>query len=96
MTPDQFVYWLQGFAELHPAPPSPEQWQAIRDHLALVFDKCTPEIEPTPLHVEPPRRHEEPPRAHEENAAETLDALVRHLRRRQKLRDQEPTRVLLC
>lgn len=96
MTPDQFAYWLQGFAEINSAAPTQEQWQAIRDHLALVFDKRTPEIKPPPLHVEPPRRHEELPRAHEENAAETLDALVRHLRRRQKLRDREPTRVLLC
>jgi hypothetical protein len=43
MTPDQFTYWLQGFAELNPEPPSAEQWQAIRDHLALVFEKRTPE-----------------------------------------------------
>ena len=42
MTTEQFTYWLQGFAELHPEPPSAEQWQAIRDHLALVFNKQTP------------------------------------------------------
>lgn len=42
MTTDQFAYWLQGFAELNEAPPTPEQWQAIRDHLALVFHKVTP------------------------------------------------------
>lgn len=96
MTPEQFVYWMQGFAELHSAPPSPEQWQAIRDHLALVFDKRTPAFATVHRHVEPPRRHEEPPRAHEENAVETLDIIRRHLRRRQKLRDLEPTRVLLC
>ena len=41
MTPEQFAYWLQGYAELNGAPPSPEQWQIIRDHLALVFDKRT-------------------------------------------------------
>jgi len=42
MTAEQFAYWLQGYAELNAAPPSAEQWQAIRDHLALVFDKITP------------------------------------------------------
>jgi hypothetical protein len=43
MTAEQFTYWLQGFAELQAAPPSAEQWQAIRDHLALVFSKVTPD-----------------------------------------------------
>lgn len=43
MTPEQFVYWMQGFAELNSDPPSPEQWQAIRDHLNLVFEKKTPD-----------------------------------------------------
>lgn len=42
MTPEQFAYWLQGFAELTPDAPSAAQWQAIRDHLALVFEKKTP------------------------------------------------------
>jgi len=42
MTSEQFAYWLQGFSELHPEPPTPEQWQAIRDHLATVFVKVTP------------------------------------------------------
>lgn len=42
MTPENFAYWLQGFAELNAEPPTPEQWQAIRDHLALVFEKKTP------------------------------------------------------
>lgn len=42
MTPEQFTYWLQGFAELTPDAPSAAQWQAIRDHLALVFEKKTP------------------------------------------------------
>ena len=37
-----FVYWLQGFIELQRAannatPPSGEQWNVIRNHLALVF-----------------------------------------------------------
>lgn len=37
-----FTYWLQGFAELNQGPPSAEQWQAIREHLQLVFNKVTP------------------------------------------------------
>lgn len=44
MTPEQFAYWLQGFAELTPDVPSPAQWQAIRDHLQLVFEKKTPPV----------------------------------------------------
>lgn len=43
MSPEQFVYWFQGFAELNEGPPSEQQWQAIRDHLSLVFDKRTPD-----------------------------------------------------
>jgi hypothetical protein len=42
MTPEQFTYWLQGYAELNATPPSAEQWQSIRDHLATVFNKVTP------------------------------------------------------
>lgn len=43
MTPQQFAYWLQGYAEINGGAPNEEQWQIIRDHLALVFDKVTPE-----------------------------------------------------
>lgn len=43
MTAEQFTYWLQGYAELNASPPTAEQWQAIRDHLALVFNKVTPQ-----------------------------------------------------
>lgn len=46
MTPEQFAYWMQGFAELNAIPPSPEQWQSIREHLALVLEKKTPEFQP--------------------------------------------------
>lgn len=42
MNPEQFVYWLQGFAELAEQAPSAEQWQSIREHLALVLGKRTP------------------------------------------------------
>lgn len=46
MTAEQFAYWLQGFAELNAQPPTAEQWQSIRDHLALVFNKVTPTYGP--------------------------------------------------
>lgn len=42
MDAQQFAYWLQGFAELNEAPPTPEQWKSIREHLATVFVKVTP------------------------------------------------------
>jgi hypothetical protein len=32
MTPEQFAYWLQGFAELQGAVPTQEQWDSIREH----------------------------------------------------------------
>lgn len=45
MTPEQFVYWLQGFVEMHPTEniPTPQQWLMIKDHLQTVFTKVTPE-----------------------------------------------------
>ena len=42
MTPEQFAYWMQGIAETSEGAPSEKQWQAIKDHLALVFVKVTP------------------------------------------------------
>lgn len=41
MTPEQFVYWLQGFAELHGETPSDAQWEDIQRHLNLVLEKKT-------------------------------------------------------
>lgn len=41
MTAEQFAYWLQGFAELSDAEPTPEQWASIKEHLNLVFNKVT-------------------------------------------------------
>jgi len=44
MTPEQFIYWMQGFAELTETDTiSEKQWTVIKDHLALVFDKQTPD-----------------------------------------------------
>lgn len=42
MTPEQFCYWLQGFAEIHQVQPTGQEWVIIMDHLAKVFDKQTP------------------------------------------------------
>lgn len=45
MTPSDFVYWLNGFVELTDGleRPSERQWQVIKDHLQLVFEKQTPD-----------------------------------------------------
>jgi hypothetical protein len=44
MTTEQFTYWLQGFMEVAtPATLDATQTQIIKDHLALVFDKQTPD-----------------------------------------------------
>jgi hypothetical protein len=53
MTADQFAYWLQGFSELNASPPTAEQWQSIRDHLATVFNKVTPPYLGTPGLIDP-------------------------------------------
>jgi hypothetical protein len=44
MSPENFCYWMQGKAELHPEPPTNEQWQSILDHLNLVLTKVTPSV----------------------------------------------------
>lgn len=56
MTPEQFAYWLQGFAELtgDQAQPSPAQWQAIKDHLDTVFEKVTPQVQHVTWPTYPP------------------------------------------
>ena len=49
MTPEQFVYWLQGFFELTDAEKLPaEQTRIIREHLKTVFKKETPEFKMPP------------------------------------------------
>ncbi len=42
MTPEQFVYWLQGFVELTGEPLTKRE-QIIKDHLKQVFCKKTPD-----------------------------------------------------
>lgn len=43
MNSTDFTYWLQGFVELtETSTISEKQWQVIKDHLKLVFDKKTP------------------------------------------------------
>jgi len=49
MTPEQFAYWLQGFAEIHNSAPTTQEWTIIKDHLATVFKKITPDRQPYPL-----------------------------------------------
>lgn len=52
MTPEQFVYWLNGFHELGGgAAPTDAQWKSIGEHLALVLKKVTP-----PFHFPPGAR----------------------------------------
>jgi hypothetical protein len=44
MTAEQFTYWLQGFMELtNMNHLEPNQFQIVKDHLKLVFDKQTPD-----------------------------------------------------
>ena len=44
MTAEQFTYWLQGFMEMaNPIKLGEKETQMIKDHLALVFDKQTPD-----------------------------------------------------
>lgn len=43
MTPENFVYWLQGFLELQgPIDINEQQVKIIKDHIALVLKKETP------------------------------------------------------
>jgi len=64
MTPEQFIYWMQGFAELTETKTiSEKQWTVIKDHLALVFDKQTPDrvaLRPEDLTPEELREFQKP------------------------------------
>ncbi len=44
MTSRDFVYWLQGFIEIHGDSPNAAQWIIIKNHLNLVFKH---EIDPS-------------------------------------------------
>lgn len=58
MTPEQFIYWLQGYAEISDKAPTEKQWEVIKDHLKLVFDKQTPDRS-VPLN-NPPTKYDLP------------------------------------
>ena len=51
MTPENFAYWLQGFSEICGQTPSEEQWEIIKDHLNLVFNKVTPNRVPPEVNI---------------------------------------------
>lgn len=57
MNSTEFCYWLQGYLELRDddRPLTAKQVQIVKDHLALVFDKVTPDraVEPTKAEDEP-------------------------------------------
>lgn len=60
MTPEQFCYWLQGYVEIYNdnvvASPTYTEWKVIKDHLALVFEKKTPDYSKQslpPIHLPP-------------------------------------------
>lgn len=56
MTPEQFIYWLQGFMEVaQPNTLNSTQIKIINDHLNLVLDKKTPDRTwQQPLHQDKP------------------------------------------
>ncbi len=41
MTSGRFCDWLQGYVELQGELPTQEQWEMIKEHLALVYNKVT-------------------------------------------------------
>lgn len=43
MTPENFIYWLQGFVEIGGGKPTDRQWEIIKDHINLVLNKITQE-----------------------------------------------------
>lgn len=54
MTPENFVYWLQGVFELTTTKQLSEtQTQIIKDHLQLVFNKVTPDVSLDDIEDEP-------------------------------------------
>lgn len=49
MTPEQFCYWLRGYAELSTTRPDAEQWGKVMDTLYKVL----PPHKPWPIVVDP-------------------------------------------
>lgn len=41
MSPENFIYWLNGFVEMGGERPTEEQWKMIKEHLALTMQKVT-------------------------------------------------------
>lgn len=41
MTPEQFAYWLQGYAEISGKQPTESEWQVIKDKLQSLFINVT-------------------------------------------------------
>lgn len=45
MTPENFIYWINGFLEIgNPTEINSQQTQEIKNHLALVLNKVTPNL----------------------------------------------------
>jgi hypothetical protein len=58
MNAEQFALWLQGMLEYRDIKDIPEaelkvMLQGIKDHVALVFNKVTPEVKPKPVQKSP-------------------------------------------
>lgn len=45
MTQHDFCMWLNGYIELGGSQPTQDQWEMIKEHLVLVFNKTTRSIE---------------------------------------------------
>lgn len=45
MTPEQFVYWLQGYVEINGDMPTGEQWENIKNRLQTVSHQVTPSMQ---------------------------------------------------
>lgn len=41
LNPENFIYWLQGFAEIDGERPTEKQWRIIKEHLELCFSRVT-------------------------------------------------------
>ncbi len=51
MTPEEFVYWLQGWTEMEQGKhPTEDQWKMIVAHLTTIFTKITPDFDDISQH----------------------------------------------